>query len=462
MKAYPGTSWISDSLRSGTARRAVGRMRRQRTGFQSRAIETLENRMVLSGGTGTLLGSLTSTGVVTSPVVVAAQVSTPSLPGGWSSSNAQVAQLNSDVQKLATELQSLAGKSGVTIADLESLATDTQSITNTGFRFQFSTLTPVISELASAVAGGTSTAQAQSDFSALFNGSSVSSSVISTTFSDLVRTISDSHVATSDLSTVSGDESAIQTDLHNLPWGYFPLDYGLVQLATDSSISLSFPAAATDLPAIVVGPATPISFGGNSSLLGSLNDTGIVTSPIVTSTTPTATGTSATAYAHLKADIQALRTELQSLATKSGVTIADLESVSVDGQNLAQAGFHFNSSTLDPVISELATAVASGASTAHAQQDFTNLFSGTSVSTTLINTAFNDLVKTISDSKVTAGDLSTVAGDRTAIKVDNQNLPAVHGKHAHTRPVIPVRHHRIVIPIRHRYLRFLRRLHIIR
>jgi hypothetical protein len=179
------------------------------------ACEPLEERVVLSDwGGGSLLGSLNSVGVVTSPVVTETQ-------GGhdesWAASqNSTFQQLNTDRQALATELQTLAAKSGVTVADLQSLATDTQAIAQAGFHFQSKTLQPVISELATAVAGKSSTTQAQTDFTALFSGSSVSSTVITTTFNDLVKVIGDSAVTPTDLTTVASDQAAIQTDLNNL------------------------------------------------------------------------------------------------------------------------------------------------------------------------------------------------------------------------------------------------------
>ena len=45
-------------------------------------------------------------------------------------------------------------------------------------------------------------------------------------------------------------------------------------------------------------------------------------------------------------DVQSLQAELDTLATTSGLTIADLESLSTDGQSIASAGFHFNPQTL--------------------------------------------------------------------------------------------------------------------
>lgn len=447
MTAHWVKSWITDSFRKRSGAGVVMTDRRLRAGRVARrdtpGVETLENRVVLSGaGGGSLLGSLSYVGVVTSPIVVPAQPVNPIGPWASARQNSQGAQLNSDVQTLRTELQTLAAKSGVTVADLESLTTDSQSIAQSKFHFNAQTLNPVISELATAVAGGTSKAQAETDFTNLFSGSSVSTTVINTTFSDLVKAIGDSAVTTTDLSTVASDEAAIKTDLSNLPWRFQPFDDGFLTFGTGPTISLSLSSTAINLPNIVVGPTPiPISVAGGSSLLESLTDAGVVTSPVVTSQTPSAEGTSGSSFTQLQTDVQKLQGELQTLGTKSGVNIADLENLTTDGQSIAQAGFHFNSQTLNPVISELATAVASGASKTNAQQDFTSLFSGSSVSTTVISTTFNDLVRAISDSKVMPADLTTVAADKTAIQVDLQNLHKSTGSmpvgHHYSPPVSP-------------------------
>ena len=90
--------------------RSVGR-RRSRSGIGLG--EDLERRIVLSDLGGNLLGSaLNAIGVVTGPV------SAPTT----STSSGQTSQLQTDVQALQTELASLAAKSGVTVADLTSLA----------------------------------------------------------------------------------------------------------------------------------------------------------------------------------------------------------------------------------------------------------------------------------------------------------------------------------------------------
>jgi hypothetical protein len=145
---------------------------------------------------------------------VLAPPSAASTSSSASGSNGQ--QLNSDVDALQTELQSLATKSGLAVADLENLAQDSQSLEQGGAFVGLPALTPVISELATAVAGGTSTSQAQSDWNALFTGTTVSTTVITNTFNDLVSAIRSSNVTTTDMTTVATDEAAIQNDLKNL------------------------------------------------------------------------------------------------------------------------------------------------------------------------------------------------------------------------------------------------------
>jgi len=413
--------------------------------------ETLEGRVVLStGGTSSLLDGLTHVGVVTSPIVIPLPIIVPPmLPVAFTMQNFPWGQLESDVKALETELQSLAAKSGVTIADLQSLTSDSQTIAQDGFQFHSQTLGPVISELATAVAGGASTTQASSDFTALFTGPSVPTSVIDTTFSDLVMAIQDSKVTTTDLSTVASDEAAIQTDLSHLPAPFIPAFDGFLNLDPPTPIAVSVPPVAVSVPPdavsvppiavsvppnifvppiIVVPPIPlppPIFTGpfGATGLLGSLTYVGVVTSPVAVFNHATPVpSSSASGFSQLEADVQKLQSELQTLAAKSGVTIADLQSLTSDGQAISQAGPYFNSRSLNPVISELAAAVAGGSSTTAALRDFTALFNGSSVSASVISTTFSDLVKAIQDSKVTPADLSTVAGDEVAIQTDLKNL----------------------------------------
>ncbi len=76
---------------------------------------------------------------------------------------------------------------------------------------------PVVNELATAVAAGTSTAQAEADWNALFAPSGAPQPVISQFFADLVQTIQDSHVTSADLATVASDETAFIQDVDTQP-----------------------------------------------------------------------------------------------------------------------------------------------------------------------------------------------------------------------------------------------------
>jgi hypothetical protein len=455
------------------------------------ACEALENRLVLTYAASTsLLGSLSYVGVVTSPQVslsIPVLPIVPILPPGpilpilphgsnplaTSAPVSAWTQLGTDLQALRTELQSLAGKSGVTIADLESLTVDSQTIAQAGFHFPVKGLNSAISDLATAVAGEMPTSQAQTAFTGLFSGSSVTSATIMTTFTDLTQAIHDSAVTTTDLSTVAADEAAIQTDLSKLPIWWYPggepwldgvgIAPAAISVAPTVVTTIPNPAPAISVPpanilstlsagplAITVSPpislpaiisptslAVPaaiiVSPFGGAGLLGALSSVGVVTSPVIVSppitVLPPVTAIASGPFSKLQADVRTLETELQSLAAKSALTIADLQNLENDGQAINQAGFFFNFQSLDKVVSELATAVAGGSSTAQAQAqtDFSDLFSKSSVSTSTINTAFNDLVKAVQDSKVLPTDLTTVAADQAAIQADLKNLFPVKG-----------------------------------
>ncbi len=199
--------------------------------------EALEARVVLSSwgmGGNDFLGSLASAGVVTS-----AEVGGParSYDSPWASQSSAVTQLNTDLQKLQTELQSLAAKSGITIVDMTNLTTDSRSIAGAGFWINPENLQKSVSELVTAVASGSSTTQAKTDFNAIFTGSNVAQTTIDKTFNDLVQTIQDSKITAADLSAVAADEATIQTDLNNLPVN--GREFGSVSSLTEGGGSLT-------------------------------------------------------------------------------------------------------------------------------------------------------------------------------------------------------------------------------
>ena len=377
--------------------------------------ETLESRVVLTyAGPSSLLGSLSYVGVVTTPIEITSVPVLPVTPVpvnaiasfsfGRATSVATWTKLRTDLQTLETELQTLAAKSGLTIADLENLTNASQAIAQAGFYFQAKTLNPVISELAVAFAGNASTSQAQTDFTGLFSSSSVSSTTITNTFNDLVTAVQDSGVTTTDLSTVAADEAAIQADLPKIPSPMIPVGQAWLDQVGSTPATLSLASAVTSSTAAIASPISPIAppqpiivspFGG-LNLLGSLSSVGVVTSPVfvqpkigvpvpisvppmqpalaAVTVLPNIPATSSAAWQQLQADVQKLQTELQSLAEKSGLTIADEQSLTNDGQAIAQAGLYFKAGALNPVISELAMAVAGGTDPrAEAQTAFTAL-----------------------------------------------------------------------------------------
>jgi cell division protein FtsB len=373
---------IFDRAKAGTSHR---RPARRLTKRDVMGWEALEGRVVLSGRGDVLSESLSSVGVMTGPVLVG--------NSSMGSSGSQTSQGQTDLKSLETELQSLAAKSGVTVADLTQLRTDEQTIASAGFRFDPETLQVVVTELATAVAGGSSTAQAQTDFTALFSGSTVTQSVIDTTFTDLVKVITDSGVTTADLTTVAADEAAVQSDV-----------------------------GSTGNAACFGGPdGLPVGI-----LTQSLTSLGVVTTPITSDDRSVdSSSTDDSSLTQLKTDEQTLATQLQTLSAKSQVTVADLTKLDEDAQTIAQDGYWFEGNNLQSVISELATAVAGGTSTTQAQADFTALFSGSTVPQSAIDTTFNDLVQVIKDSGVTPTDLTTVATDQAAIQADLSSLGIV-------------------------------------
>jgi hypothetical protein len=194
--------WLAIPFRWMFGGANIRRDHRQRVRMSARqdalTCEPLEDRVVLSGWGDTLAQRLSSEGVITGPVVVCDQSSDP--PGPWAGQNTQATQLQ-------TELQGLAAKSGVTVADLTKLSTDEQTIEQSGYWFEGQNLQKAVSELATAVASGSDMTQAHADFTALFKGSSVPQSAIDATFNDLVQALKDSGVSAADLTTVATDQT---------------------------------------------------------------------------------------------------------------------------------------------------------------------------------------------------------------------------------------------------------------
>jgi hypothetical protein len=198
--------WLAIPFRWIFGRGEIRRDHRRRMKWSPRqdamAFEALETRVVLSGWGDTLAQRLSGVGAVTGPIAIGGLSNDP--PGPRASQDTQSSQLQ-------TELQSLSARPGVTVDDHTSLSTDEQTIEPSGYWFEGQNLQKAVSELANAVASGNDTTQAHTDFTALFNGSSVPQSAIDATFNELVQAIKDSNVSAADPTNLSNEGSGGST-----------------------------------------------------------------------------------------------------------------------------------------------------------------------------------------------------------------------------------------------------------
>jgi len=405
---------MSDALHqvlSGAARTAHSSDAKRPARQGSPSCESLEGRVVLSNfGGADLLGSLSQIGVVTTVMDAGGP------RGGQTqaeASGAQTSQTDTDWQTLQAKIQGLAAKSEVTIADLSALSSDSRAIATGGGGLKVESLQTVLGSLATAVAGGADTTQAQTDFNALFSGSKVDQTTIDKTFTDLVQTIKDSKITATDLTDFATAQAAIT--------------HG----ATGSTTMPGFPGA----PGWING-AGP----GGDALTASLANAGVTALPSAQQATAVTTASAAlpagrqvtsttagpaggTQSNQLQTDLDKLRTDQQAVTAKSAVTSDDLDQLKTDSQNITTAGFNFDPKTLQATINSLVAAVAGGTATTQAQSDFNALFSKSSVSQAVVDKTFTDLVQTIQDSKITAADATLIVADQTAVQADFAALP---------------------------------------
>jgi hypothetical protein len=343
-----------------------------------------------------LTSALENVGVFTSPIT--SGTTTPP-----TSTNTLVAQLQTDQNALQTELQSLATNAGVTVGDLTQLSLDSQALDIAIRGVSSSALQQAVSDVASAATGSTTVtaASASSEFTGLFPSSDQAAAT--SVYNELVKIVADSGVTGTDLSTVAADEATIQADLTNLQNG--------------NSGSGGFHAGGGG------------GGGGSSRQLTSiLNNIGVMTGPINSTPTNSPTGSN-TLVAQLQTDEEGLATELQSLASKSGVTASDLSQLNTDSQALSAGLNGVATTALQKAVSDLAAA-ATGSTTitsASATTEFAGLFPASDAAAAA--TVSSDLVKIVTDSGVTSTDLTTVGSDQAAIQTDLNNL---HGGNSNT------------------------------
>jgi hypothetical protein len=389
---------LRGGARAGNAADAARRPGRQ----GAPSCESLEGRVVLSNwGGADLVGGLAQIGVVTTSVLGDAGgrpggMTAPGAPGGGQASGADA---DSDLQALQTKVQELAAKSNVTVADMSALASDSKAIETAGGGIKADDLNAVLSSLATAVAGGADTSQAQSDFNALFADSKVDQDAIDKTFADLVQTIQDSNITTTDLTDFATAVSALPK-----------------------------PGDAMQDPGFGGGPGG-FNFNGagpqGDALTASLAKAGVTAAPADqqgSDAGATAPGGGSKSD-QLQTDLDKLRTDQQTVSAKSEVTSDDLDQLKTDSKDITTAGLQLDPKSLQTVVNDLVTAVAGGADTSQVQSDFNALFADSKVDQTVIDQTFNDLVQTIQDSKITSDDASLIADDQAAVQADLDALP---------------------------------------
>lgn len=94
----------------------------------------------------------------------------------------------------------------------------------------------------------------------------------------------------------------------------------------------------------------------------------------------------------------------------------DLQALHGDDQAIAASGAALDPQGLQTASSGIATAVVTGADTSQSKTDFAALFADSSATQDTINTAFSDVVQTVTDSNVRGTALTTIATDRANIQ----------------------------------------------
>jgi len=125
---------------------------------------------------------------------------------------------------------------------------------------------------------------------------------------------------------------------------------------------------------------------------------------------------------NLKTAMDKMRTDLQALAAKSSVTIADMTALMDDGLKIAMSGVKIDGPAVENVMNQMARAVVGGTSTDDARTAFNALFAGSTVSQETIDKTFADLTQLMSKSNLTIADLDLIAADRVAIETARKAL----------------------------------------
>jgi hypothetical protein len=139
-------------------------------------------------------------------------------------------------------------------------------------------------------------------------------------------------------------------------------------------------------------------------------------------------GPGAVQDAQFQADMETLRADTQAVLAGSTVTDAQRLALGDDLRAIARAGFEIDRTAFGAVADSLLTALADGTYdsdptvAAAIEQSFKDLFTGSSVEGTLVQTTYDDFVAVARGLNVSTDELSKLAADRAAIQADLTRL----------------------------------------
>jgi len=123
----------------------------------------------------------------------------------------------------------------------------------------------------------------------------------------------------------------------------------------------------------------------------------------------------------LTTDVKQLKSDIETIQSKSTETVAQIVAVRSDFHTLAQAGLFPNRQLLQTFENDLLTAVANGTltdQTSTLQAELASAFGSSASGNAQVSQLFNDLLAIAKASDITSSDLATIATDQSKIQAD--------------------------------------------
>jgi hypothetical protein len=145
----------------------------------------------------------------------ASSASTPAQAGSTTSSSEA---LKADLEKLRTDLQAIAAKSQVTVAELTAVKGDFEKVsaaaTSPPDSTKLVTLTSDITSLNGQLPTAAQATQLSNDYTAVLQSQGITDqSLVTQTISDIGAVVTSANITSTDVSTIATDEAAIKNDL---------------------------------------------------------------------------------------------------------------------------------------------------------------------------------------------------------------------------------------------------------